>query len=42
MHQPNMYSGAKITLENDDEGPYVDITGTLDDVRQEPVIEFTV
>ena len=29
-----------ITLENDDEGPYVDITGTLDDVRQEPVIEF--
>ena len=30
----------KITLENDDEGPYVDITGTVDDVRQEPVIEF--
>ena len=30
----------KITLDNDDEGPYVDITGTLDDVRQEPVIEF--
>jgi UbiD family decarboxylase len=29
-----------ITLENDDEGPYVDITGTVDDVRQEPVIEF--
>ena len=30
----------KITLDNDDEGPYVDITGTLDDVRQEPVIKF--
>ncbi len=30
----------KITLDNDDEGPYVDITGTLDDIRQEPVIEF--
>ena len=30
----------KITLDNDDEGPYVDITGTLDDVRQEPVIQF--
>jgi UbiD family decarboxylase len=29
-----------ITLENDDEGPYVDITGTVDDVRQEPVIEI--
>ena len=29
----------RITLENDDEGPYVDITGTVDDVRQEPVIE---
>ena len=28
-----------ITLEDDDEGPYVDITGTVDDVRQEPVIE---
>lgn len=28
----------RITLENDDEGPYVDITGTVDDVRQEPVI----
>ena len=23
-----------ITLEDDDEGPYVDITGTVDDVRQ--------
>ncbi len=30
----------KITLDNDDEGPYVDITGTVDDVRQEPVIEI--
>jgi len=30
---------ATITLQDDDEGPYVDITGTLDDVRQEPVIE---
>ena len=29
-----------ITLENDDEGPYVDITGTVDEVRQEPVIEI--
>ena len=29
----------RITTENDDEGPYVDITGTVDDVRQEPVIE---
>ena len=28
----------EITLEDDDEGPYVDITGTVDDVRQEPVI----
>ena len=31
---------AKITLEDDDEGPYVDITGTVDDVRQEPLIEY--
>ena len=31
---------ARITLELDDEGPYVDITGTVDDVRQEPVIEY--
>ena len=31
---------ARITLEDDDEGPYVDITGTVDDVRQEPVIEY--
>jgi UbiD family decarboxylase len=30
---------ATITLEDDDEGPYVDITGTVDDVRQEPLIE---
>ena len=29
----------RITVEDDDEGPYVDITGTVDDVRQEPVIE---
>jgi len=31
---------ARITLECDDEGPYVDITGTVDDVRQESVIEY--
>jgi len=31
---------ATITLEDDDEGPYVDITGTLDVVRQEPVFEI--
>lgn len=31
---------ATITLMDDDEGPYVDITGTVDDVRQEPVIEI--
>ena len=31
---------ARITLRDDDEGPYVDITGTVDDVRQEPVIEY--
>ena len=30
----------RITGEDDDEGPYVDITGTVDDVRQEPVIEI--
>jgi len=29
-----------ITLDDDDEGPYVDITGTVDEVRQEPVIEI--
>ena len=28
----------RITLEDADEGPYVDITGTVDDVRQQPVI----
>jgi UbiD family decarboxylase len=28
----------RITAELDDEGPYVDITGTVDDIRQEPVI----
>ena len=31
---------ARITLEYDDEGPYVDITGTVDGIRQEPVIEY--
>ena len=31
---------ARITLELDEEGPYVDITGTVDEVRQEPVIEY--
>ena len=31
---------AQITLERDDEGPYVDITGTVDDVRQENVIQY--
>ena len=31
---------ARITLQDDDEGPYVDITGTVDDVRQEPLIEY--
>ena len=30
-----------ITLEDDDEGPYVDITGTLDGGRQEPVFAIT-
>ena len=29
---------ARITSEDDDEGPYVDITGTVDDVRKQPVI----
>jgi len=28
----------RITTDNDDEGPYVDITGTVDGIRQEPVI----
>ena len=31
---------ARITMERDDEGPYVDITGTVDDIRQEHVIEY--
>ncbi len=30
----------RITLDDDDEGPYVDITGTVDDVRQEPVLSL--
>jgi len=30
----------RVTTDNDDEGPYVDITGTVDDIRQEPVIEI--
>ena len=31
---------ARITNSTDEEGPYVDITGTVDDVRLEPVIEY--
>ncbi len=31
---------ARITMDTDEEGPYVDITGTVDDIRQEPVIEY--
>ena len=31
---------ARITADRSDEGPYVDITGTLDDVRQEAVIAY--
>ena len=31
---------ARIATKLDDEGPYVDITGTVDDIRQEPVIEY--
>ena len=31
---------ARITTKLDEEGPYVDITGTVDDIRQEPVIEY--
>ena len=31
---------ARITNKLDDEGPYVDITGTVDDIRQEQVIEY--
>lgn len=30
-----------LTGERVDEGPFVDITGTYDEVRQEPVVEFT-
>lgn len=30
----------KITAEKDDEGPFVDITGTYDKVRQQPVVEI--
>ena len=29
---------AVITGEDDEEGPYVDITGTVDDIRRQPVI----
>ena len=29
---------AKITNQDDEEGPYVDITGTVDDIRMQPVI----
>jgi UbiD family decarboxylase len=32
---------AEIVLEVTDEGPFVDITGTYDPVRKQPVIEFT-
>lgn len=32
---------AVITCDDDDEGPYIDITGTIDHVRQEPVIEVS-
>ena len=31
---------AEITLDDDTEGPYVDITGTVDDERNEPVIRI--
>ncbi len=31
---------AEITLDDDTEGPYVDITGTVDDERKEPVIKI--
>lgn len=31
---------ARITTSTGEEGPYVDITGTVDDVRLEPVIEY--
>jgi len=31
---------ARITNHSSEEGPYVDITGTVDDIRLEPVIEY--
>ena len=31
---------ARITTHSSEEGPYVDITGTVDDIRLEPVIEY--
>ena len=31
---------ARMTGEDDEEGPYVDITGTVDDIRQQPVIQI--
>jgi UbiD family decarboxylase len=31
---------ARITTSSGEEGPYVDITGTVDDIRLEPVIEY--
>ena len=31
---------ARITTHTSEEGPYVDITGTVDDIRLEPVIEY--
>ena len=31
---------ASITMERGEEGPYVDITGTVDDIRMEPVIRY--
>jgi len=31
---------ARITTSTGEEGPYVDITGTVDDIRLEPVIEY--
>ena len=31
---------ARITTSSGEEGPYVDITGTVDDIRHEPIIEY--
>jgi UbiD family decarboxylase len=31
---------ARITTSSGEEGPYVDITGTVDDIRLEPIIEY--